>query len=371
MKREPIDILKGRAEEFEARLRKAETYWRAEAEQYRRSSLVADPAKADRSEKIADMFERVLEEPKLKVLTVADILQAPSVAWQIENVLPDAVLTILAGYTGIGKSLLALSLAGAIASGQPLFGKYKIKRCGPVLIVDQENGVSLLQERLKAARLQDASIFFLSFSGVLLDRPRSFELLLQAIEKVKPVQVFFDSLIRFHRVDENSASEMAQVLGRLREIVNLGIGVMALHHHGKSKGSPETRARGSSDIIGGADLELSLEKNKDTLELHTVKTRWLTPDPMSLKIETKAEGAVITYLGPVEPHGSDRKKREEVILSAETPLTIQELLERLDEAELSISERSLRPILKKLIGTGKLKETTGPHNMKTYQPVRF
>src|SRR5439155_25835281 len=56
----------------------------------------------------------------------------------------------------------------------------------------------------------------------------------------------FDSLLRFHSADENSATEMKVAMGCLRDLVTAGATVVVLHHRSKSETSTY---RGSSDIL--------------------------------------------------------------------------------------------------------------------------
>src|SRR4029077_240479 len=78
--------------------------------------------------------------------------------------------------------------------------------------------------------------------------------------------IIFDSLIRFHDADENSASEMRVVMGHLRSLAAAGATVFALHHKGKS-----SIYRGSTDIIGAVDVGFNLSRTDDgLLEMSTV-----------------------------------------------------------------------------------------------------
>jgi 5S rRNA maturation endonuclease (ribonuclease M5) len=123
---------------------------------------------------------RFPEEPegvkrKLEVVTIADIKQSPPVSWLIEDVLFDRTLSILGGYTGFGKSMVALAMAHSIADGFPLFGKYRVHRQGPVLFVDEENSHSDLKDRFLKMGIEDNTpIYWISFANIWLDDSESF-----------------------------------------------------------------------------------------------------------------------------------------------------------------------------------------------------
>ena len=361
-----VNILGGTDNKFEEKLKTIIQHWRGEAERYR---LHKDPVKAGRAGQLADAQQQILEEDlspaEYKTIMLSDISKAPPASWLIDQVLPDTSLSILGGIPGVGKSLLALSMAAAIVGGRPLFGQFKVNRSGPVLIVDEENSQQHLGERARALRIQDLSIHFLYFQHVLLDDHRSFEMLIQVIEKLKPVQIFIDSLLRVHKAKENDATEMSKVMEKLREITNMGIGVCCLHHHGHK----ENRARGSSDIIGAIDLEYLLTKNADHLELHTGKTRGTQIEPMSLKIQSHSEGPTLDYLGIPESPADINKKREAVLSRIREPHTIEELVKLLSEYELPYSGRRLRPLLAQLVESGTLKEIIGAHGRKQFVPA--
>src|ERR1019366_7262297 len=83
--------------------------------------------------------------------------------------------------------------------------------------------------------------------------------------------LIIDSMIRFHRADENSATEMAPVMAFLRELATVGASVVVLHHKSKSETSSY---RGSTDIVAGADAAFALSRRDGLLELRTIKNRF-------------------------------------------------------------------------------------------------
>jgi hypothetical protein len=90
----------------------------------------------------------------------------------------------------------------------------------------------------------------------------------------------FDSMIRFHGADENSATEMSHVMARLRELANVGASVIVLHHRSKSETSSY---RGSSEIVAGADAAFALAKSRDLLELRTIKNRFAAETTIKIR----------------------------------------------------------------------------------------
>jgi hypothetical protein len=84
--------------------------------------------------------------------------------------------------------------------------------------------------------------------------------------------MIFDSLVRFHTADENSASEMRLVMAQLRKLADAGATVVALHHRAKSQEG--SNYRGSSDILAAVDVAYVLKSDGDQRKLHRFKSRF-------------------------------------------------------------------------------------------------
>src|SRR5687767_10488293 len=88
-----------------------------------------------------------------RVLTVADILahDRGDTSMLIEGHLPASGAVLLVGAAKSGKTIMAIQMAIAVASGSPLYGKYRVLRPAPVLIVEQDDpaGISSVQAILQ------------------------------------------------------------------------------------------------------------------------------------------------------------------------------------------------------------------------------
>lgn len=102
-----------------------------------------------------------------ELITADEIRQSPfsPYNWIIPGLLPEG-LAILSGPPKAGKSFIALNIAWAVASGNPLFGHYHVNR-GRVLYITYESNAACMQERLAKLPVSDdddsplADIFFL------------------------------------------------------------------------------------------------------------------------------------------------------------------------------------------------------------------
>ena len=67
--------------------------------------------------------------------------------------------------------------------------------------------------------------------------------------------IIFDTMRAAHDLDENDSKDMAQIMGRLKEIRNAGFTVLVIHHAGKGN---DRASKGSTAITDLADHVLSL-----------------------------------------------------------------------------------------------------------------
>ena len=225
---------------------------------------------------------------EIRVLGVSDVLEYPPVEYVIEPFLPAGAVVNLTAYTGTGKSVLASAMSISTMSGLPLLGRFDVRRQGAVLYFDEESPRSYLKDRLlKMGFRADDPFHLVHFQGLKLDCAADFDIMRELVAKYSPTLVVFDTLIRFHTADENSASEMAVVMGRVRALANMGPCVLVQIHQSK-QGDLRTRSRGSSDIVGAADLELALtvkDEEHGLLTLQSVKARMAPIPPVTLRIQ--------------------------------------------------------------------------------------
>lgn len=303
---------------------------------------------------------------KLKVSSLRDILSYEDPTYLINPILIENTLAILSSYAGVGKSLLSLFIAFSIISGKKLFDHFNVSKHGRVLIVDEENPGSFLKERLMMIGFtDDMPISFLHFQKVKLDRADCFAEITQIVKDLKPVLVIFDALIRIHTAKENDASEMALVMERLRDIVNLGTTVLVIHHHRKGAGDKKESVRGSSDIMGGIDMHLSLEEKGDYLILSSSKTRTRPIEPIRLKLETAGDTLSFRFMGNEVSENQLIINEILEILQGDLRLGVKEILEELKARDHEIGQNKLREVLQGATGK-ELIETTGDRGKKLY-----
>lgn len=214
--------------------------------------------------------------------------------WLIKDLIPLEDVTIVSGAPSNFKSYICQHLALCVASGKSFLGYFEIPSFRKVIYFDKEARLRKIQERFKAlGAASDPYIEINRDNDFYLDNDEDVDRLIQRLKEPEYIAtglVVFDSLIRFHRKNENSAVEMAIVTGNARRIASTGTAVLLLQHSRKEFGdatlSPNSM-RGSIEILAGIDTQFSIahDKKQDVISFVNHKMRdaaWL--DPFAVKI---------------------------------------------------------------------------------------
>jgi len=176
-------------------------------------------------------------------------------AWAVEKLVPARSITVLHSPGGLGKTWLALALGNAVSRGERFLGLPTKQR--PVVYVDFENPLPLLVERTRKLDIRDVLFWHLSASPP----PPRLDTSEYALYRRLPAGalVIFDTLRAAHSGDENSSQDMALVMGRLKELRELGFDIFLIHHTGKAS---ERVYKGSTAISDLADHVLKLYRSR-------------------------------------------------------------------------------------------------------------
>ena len=213
----------------------------------------------------------------------------------IERVIPEESACFIAGLSGHGKTLIALSLAKAFVYKTPLFGieKFKVNEQLPILYLIPECGEKSFKLRLKAFHLTEEEIYAATGKkDMVLVRTLSQgetlqlddERLLQAcVGRV----VILDTAIRFtNGSDENSASENAYLSQCIFKMLARGARkVIGIHHSPKNASGQdfmtlESVMRGSGDfgaMLGECYGVRMVDEDSTEIYIQNVKSRDMTP----------------------------------------------------------------------------------------------
>jgi RecA-family ATPase len=153
----------------------------------------------------------------------------------VEGLMHKTGLAMIAGSPGVGKSLLAMNLALAIASDKEKFLHYNIERHGKVLWIDYEMTKSEFVSRLQKIPIEPKPDHF----KFLLDAPnitdkKFLEVLSSIIEEEQPLLVVIDNITTSHGGDENAAKDVRNILRPLQLLAKqYDINFLLVHHFRK------------------------------------------------------------------------------------------------------------------------------------------
>ena len=186
-------------------------------------------------------------------------------AWLVDFLFIWPGLILFSGKKKLGKSLLILILALAIAGGKEFLGKKT--RQGVVLFVSLEDGARRLQSRLQTLKATaDLPITYITEIEPLNtdDGMAKFEGLLKTH---KPTLTVIDTLISAvdSTLDENRAATMGSLMNQLHKLaMDCSTTIILISHHGKKQFfDPGFDTRGSSAIPSASDCNMSLYKAGD------------------------------------------------------------------------------------------------------------
>jgi hypothetical protein len=258
---------------------------------------------------------------------------APEARWLIESLWGADSVGILGGEPKSCKSYLALSMAVAVSSGAPLFGRFPIHRKGGVLHYAAEDALHSVRERLdgitnhQGLRLEDLAIWLITAPSLRLDIAEDRQRLLNTVSQIKPALLILDPFVRLHKVDENVSSAVAPLLGFLREVQRKEGCAITLVHHAR-KGASRIRQgqalRGTSEFHGWADSCLYLRRRGDKLTLGVEHRSHPPYEDMTLRLAVSEKGTALTIVDDKdwcgEPSSVNAKSDQERVLEALRPL---------------------------------------------------
>jgi len=237
---------------------------------------------------------------------------APQTPWLIQELWSDEAVGILGGEPKCCKSFLALDLALAVASGAPCLRRFPVRRTGPVLFFPAEDSLSIVRRRLDGIAaaagvpLGQLPLHVITAPCLRLDAPTDRQRLILTVEALRPLLLVLDPFIRLHRCDENEASQIAPLLGYLRQLQRRFHLAVLLVHHAKKDGAalrPGQALRGSSELHGWGDSNLYLRRQRDQLTLTVEHRAAPSLDPIPVQL-TQRDAALALGVADSSPRPS-------------------------------------------------------------------
>jgi RecA-family ATPase len=223
--------------------------------------------------------------------------EIPRRRWIVPDYIPDRTVTMLAGDGGTGKSILALQLAVAVATGTEWIGLRPME--GVVLYVSAEDDVDEVHRRLAdicaqrsiaLSELSDLHVWDRAGRDAVLARPDQkgggmvatdqWGRLRKKVADLRPSLVIIDTLADIFGGNENDRAQTRAFVGMLRGLtIEFDLGVLLLSHPsvaGMSSGSGTSGSTGWSNSM------------RSRLYLETVKDqKGVVHDPLARVLTTK------------------------------------------------------------------------------------
>lgn len=250
--------------------------------------------------------------------TFAEFVNAtPSdnIPWVIEPLVPLGDITFLIGDAKTGKTELAFAMAAAVATGQPLAGRFRAEAGGVLLILEEDRGENVLrrlQEHLRGLQTElpdPLPIHLMVRSGFRLDCLEGYQFLVNEIATHRPRLVIIDSFSRIHGMRENSSGEMTQLLQPLPQYLqHFGSSVVFLHHTSKPVPGMAQKSvhalRGSTAIAAFSRSIIHVQRNGRSWRVD-VDGNYDPPDGFWLTRQDDEHGRRIVFGNEPSEDGSE------------------------------------------------------------------
>ncbi len=233
-------------------------------------------AKAEKNSK--SKTATVLPSDYVPAMTHAELISKkfPEARYSLKPFFEQGSINMISAPPNTWKSWLIFLFAKHIASGTTALDMFEPTKAR-VMIVNEEDGARLVQDRLKMLNVADPDlpIYYRISQGSKLAPEFMEQLLKEALEKHVGV-IFFDSLRAVHDADENSSTEMQKVMDMLKVITRADITVVFTHHHRKSsqfnRKDDSESSRGSSAINAAVNGHISLSERLDDMSDNRILT---------------------------------------------------------------------------------------------------
>jgi hypothetical protein len=203
--------------------------------------------------------------PERKIVSVNELLKmTPNPEpFLLQGIIVKGSINALTSDSGRGKSLLALKMVEAIATGEKFLGEFVTQK-SKTLVIDLEMSKDDIIERTQSIihHEMDGLDFYHSQTFNICD-DQDFEWLKNTISINEYKLLVLDTYSMAHNKNENDNTEVNIVNHRLLRLINeCNITILFLHHHRKlSKGEQmsQSSSRGATDIIGKTASHLLLD----------------------------------------------------------------------------------------------------------------
>lgn len=219
--------------------------------------------------------------------------EPPDTQWLVRELWGASAVGVIGGAPKVGKSWLGLDLAVSVASATPCLGRFTVDAPGPAVVYLAEDSLAQLRDRVaqlcthRGLSLSSLDLHVVTAPTLRLDLERDQLALDHTLQALEPRLLVLDPLVRLHRLDENSASDVSRLLGFLRELNRRHNLAIALVHHMAKRARRDLgqALRGSSDLHAWNDSACYLVRRPDQrLRLSVEHRAAPAPEPLLLRL---------------------------------------------------------------------------------------
>jgi hypothetical protein len=222
-----------------------------------------------------------------RYMTEEDYLNVKPPEFLIDGFLVKDSIAMLGGPVAQRKSIIALNIAHALCTGDPLFGYFNVaEKPTRTVYLCPEMGAASFVKRIKQIGLggyvgKTLFIQTMSEQSTVLD---------ELDGELPEAVVIVDTITRFIEGDENKSEDMRRFAQKVFRLAKVGATVVLLHHSKKgSTGSLDDGLRGSSELAAFVDscwvteLDDTTKPYESLSKMRNVKQRDFESDPFRLK----------------------------------------------------------------------------------------
>jgi len=267
---------------------------------------------------------------------------------------------------GVLRVKEADELVGCGFESTPCLDRFEVDAPGPALVYLAEDALPMVRARIEAVcqhrrlAIDELDLHVVDVPALRLDLAGDQQRLEAAVALLQPRVVVLDPLVRLHRLDENSASDISRLLGYLRELQRAHAVAIVLVHHAskKHRAQPGQALRGSTDLHAFGDSNAYLARKHDHIVLTLEHRSARPPEPLTLELVSAPDGTRthLAIVGPSPAEHADQPLTQRVLDHLGTVSAVPQSRTALRVA-LRVSNNRLGDALIDLERRGKLKRS--------------
>jgi len=236
------------------------------------------------------------------------------VDWLVPGVIHKGGKGLIVAAPKAGKSMLALDMAVALASRQSWLCLPCIRRQVRTAVVSREDGPGMTKRRVRQfAEARDVPISeldrWMRFNtyeqkgSFAIDSDADLEEIIKWLKQEEIEFCIFDVLNVLHGADENSNTQMTQVMKRFDTIkAESGTDLAIIHHDKKDSSTGNKKPRGASAIDSWWEWKVSISPDAEDeriKQVHFGSKAALPHAAMTIEFKSEADGSPI-YIVPAQ-----------------------------------------------------------------------